>query len=110
MDKLNELVKQKTAIEAEIVNVRKTETNEDVSEYFIRNCNFSFKCKQKWENLDDQGIFDIKYCRNCEREVFLCTSKENLINALHENLCVAIPLNLKDKKRVMLGSIIGSKK
>lgn len=105
VNRLEKLVEQKKALEAEIALEKKLNKSQQASEYFIRNCRFSFKCNQHWEGLEDQGIEDIKYCNSCGQEVFLCTTKENVVDAIRDNLCIALPITLRGKKEFLLGSI-----
>ena len=45
---------------------------EDAKSYIdIRNCSFGFKCNQKWEDLLKRKEKNIKYCLECEKEVYL---------------------------------------
>ena len=44
----------------------------------IENCIFSFNCTQKWIGLDVTVDKDIKFCRKCEKKVYLCKTDEDL--------------------------------
>ena len=64
---------------------------EDAKSYIdIRNCSFGFKCNQKWEDLIKRKEKNIKYCLECEREVYLIQANTELIHAIKFNHCVAI--------------------
>ena len=64
---------------------------EDAKSYIdIRNCSFGFKCKQKWEDLLKRKEKTIKYCHECEKEVYLIETNEDLMHAVKFNHCVAI--------------------
>ena len=64
---------------------------EDAKSYVdIRNCSFGFKCTQKWEGLLKRKEKNIKYCNDCEKEVYLIGTNEELMNAIKFNHCVAI--------------------
>lgn len=60
------------------------------SEYYeIRNCTFAYKCEADWEKLEDTGKEKVRYCSDCEKEVFFCEDDKELTKAVIENLCVA---------------------
>jgi hypothetical protein len=71
----------------------KTDFWEDSKSYIdIRNCSFGFKCNQKWENLLKRKEKNIKYCHECEKEVYLIETNSELITAIKFNHCVAIKI------------------
>ena len=64
---------------------------EDAKSYIdIRNCSFGFKCNQKWEDLSKRKEKNIKYCLECEKEVYLIETNAELMDAIKFNHCVAI--------------------
>ena len=64
---------------------------EDAKSYIdLRNCSFGFKCNQKWEGLLKRKEKNIKYCHECEKEVFLIETNEELMHAIKHDHCVAI--------------------
>ena len=64
---------------------------EDAKSYIdIRNCSFGFKCNQKWEDLLKRKEKNIKYCHECEKEVYLIEANSELMDAIKFNHCVAI--------------------
>lgn len=65
-------------------------TETTAAEYLIRNCTIAYKCKTKWEELQDDGIPSVRFCDECKKEVHLCVSDKDLAEALLDNLCVAI--------------------
>jgi hypothetical protein len=36
----------------------------------IRNCRFAYKCSAKWEDLQETGDEFIRFCDDCEKEVY----------------------------------------
>lgn len=56
----------------------------------IENCIFSFNCTQKWIALDVTVDNDIKFCRKCEKKVYLCKTDEDLNLNVKLGNCVAI--------------------
>ena len=64
---------------------------EDAKSYIdIRNCSFGFQCNQKWEDLLKRKEKNIKYCHECEKEVYLIEANAELMDAIKFNHCVAI--------------------
>lgn len=65
-----------------------------LSEFTIRNCVFSIKCKKKWENMesdmDDDDNENIKFCSDCQKEVYLCETDEDLARNIKLNRCISI--------------------
>ena len=71
--------------------VTQTDFWEDAKSYVdIRNCTFGFKCNQKWGDLHKRKEKNIKYCHECEREVYLIETNAELAHAIKFNHCVAI--------------------
>jgi len=56
----------------------------------IRNCTFAYKCEMKWDELDETEEDEIKFCKGCQKEVYLCETDEDLTKAIKRNRCVAI--------------------
>ena len=64
---------------------------EDAKSYIdIRNCSFGFECHQRWEDLLKRKEKNIKYCHECEKEVYLIETNAELMDAIKFNHCVAI--------------------
>jgi hypothetical protein len=75
--------------------IKKTDSQtdfwEDAKSYIdIRNCSFGFKCNQKWDSLLKRKEKNIKFCHECEKEVYLIDTNEELMHAIKFNHCVAI--------------------
>lgn len=71
----------------------------------IRNCRFAFKCEQKWDDLNDTRDEQIRFCKDCQREVYLSLDEESLVENIRLNRCVAIDDN--DGSR-LLGHVVYS--
>ncbi len=56
----------------------------------IRNCQFAFKCKVSWDELAHTHATEIRFCRDCQREVYFCYDDDELAEAIRLNRCVAI--------------------
>ena len=72
-------------------DLSQTDFWEDAKSYVdIRNCTFGFKCSQKWEGLLKRKEKNVKYCHDCEKEVYLIETNSELMHAIKFNQCVAI--------------------
>lgn len=70
---------------------------------FIRNCQFAFKCDKKWGHLQETKNKDVRFCDDCQREVFFCRTDQELREAIVLNRCVAIEFeNVVTKKVTQL--------
>ena len=56
----------------------------------IRNCTFGFKCTKSWDKMVQTQSRDVKFCDNCQKEVYLVTDEIELMEAIELNRCVAI--------------------
>jgi len=85
---------------------------EDAKSYVdIRNCSFGFKCNQKWSSLLKRKEKNIKYCNECEKEVYLIETNEDLAHAIKFNRCVAIKVRYDEipktaKTHIDVGMVI----
>jgi hypothetical protein len=69
----------------------------------IRNCKFAYKCSAKWDNLQETEDESIRFCDECQKEVFFCDGDDTLISLVKLNRCIAI---LKpNSKEYLLGDI-----
>jgi hypothetical protein len=63
----------------------------------IRNCPFAFRCQQTWEGLAPTDDPARRHCGDCQRDVLLCLTDDDLRRALLGNSCVAIPVELREQ-------------
>jgi len=80
-------------VKKKITGIGQSQTDfwEDAKSYIdIRNCTLGFKCSQKWEDLLKRKEKNIKYCHECEKEVYLIETNPELMQAIKFNHCVAI--------------------
>jgi hypothetical protein len=56
----------------------------------LRNCVFGFKCTNKWGSLNATANEDIKFCEDCQKEVYFIEDLFSLEEAIALNRCVAI--------------------
>ena len=57
----------------------------------LRNCSFAFECKANWNDLtklpDEK---DVRFCSECQKNVYYCKSDSALARHVKLNHCVAI--------------------
>lgn len=53
-------------------------------------CTFEFKCDKQWDDLEAQIASNIKFCKQCEKNVYLCKTQEELDHARSLGLCISI--------------------
>lgn len=73
----------------------------------IRNCSFAFRCKANWDTMmptDADGR--VRFCLDCQKEVFLCESDAELISNLVNNRCIALIREERGRSRRLLGEVI----
>ena len=75
---------------------------------YIRNCIFGFQCKENWSEMAyisnaDSGS-EIRFCSSCEKEVYECTSDQELTDNVRINRCVVIARST-DTDDILLGMI-----
>ena len=58
----------------------------------IRNieCTFEFKCDKQWDDLETQVASNIKFCNQCQKDVYLCKTQDELDHARSLGRCVSI--------------------
>ena len=46
----------------------------------IENCRvwFKFRCPKGWSQLKRTGELDVRFCETCKKNVYLCTTKEEI--------------------------------
>ena len=56
----------------------------------IRNCKFAFRCDRKWTALISTDNPDIRFCDDCQQEVFFCYTDSDVAEGIVRNRCIAI--------------------
>ena len=58
----------------------------------IRNieCTFEFKCDKQWDDLETLVATNIKFCQQCQKDVYLCKTQEELDHARSLGRCISI--------------------
>ena len=73
-------------------------TNPTDKKIKIRNCVFGFRCAQNWEAMDETSREDVRFCRECAKDVYFVENANELSEAIGLNHCVAIkPASNEDK-------------
>jgi len=75
----------------------------------IRNCKFIYECPILWEVLDMTDQDNVRHCRVCNRDVFLCEDGDALMDALYFDRSVAVKGKVPDKPDQALTGIPDSK-
>jgi hypothetical protein len=74
------------------------------SKFFLRNCEFKFECNQEWESLEvKEGSDSVKYCDKCKKDVYLVEKAWDLVSAIGNNQCVAMPRTLMIEAKAIKG-------
>jgi hypothetical protein len=68
----------------------------DDSDIRIRNCIYGFKCDQSWDEMTLTKKENVRFCGNCEKEVFFVEKKGQLLKAIQLNRCVAIDTSISN--------------
>ena len=68
--------------------------NDTQSTARIRNCVWGYKCEKSWDGLIATDNKDIRFCDACDKEVYLCISRQELADSVLLNRCVAFPARL----------------
>ena len=53
-------------------------------------CDLKFHCRQTWEKLEDTDMPQVRYCGNCEQNVFSVRTRRQLEMAHALGRCVAL--------------------
>ena len=58
----------------------------------VRNieCTFEFKCNKQWDELETPVASNIKFCNQCEKDVYLCKTQEEIDHARSFGRCISI--------------------
>ena len=73
-------------------------TNPTNTKIKIRNCVFGFRCEQNWEAMDETSRANVRFCRECTKDVYFVENTIELAEAIGLNRCVAIKPASNDDK------------
>ena len=72
----------------------------------LRNCSFKLVCHADWELMEPTVINgNQRYCETCKKQVFFCTTDQELAEHVRDNDCVAIFDFGKKEKNILIGEI-----
>jgi hypothetical protein len=57
--------------------------------FTIERCPLEYSCAKSWGELDATGKLNIRFCKECSSEVFMCQSVEEFDAKAEQGLCVA---------------------
>lgn len=78
----------------------------DATDYFLANCKFAFKCTKTWESLEKTSEPGVRYCSDCQEEVFYCITKSEIVDALRDRKCISVVINDYSVESLLMGQII----
>lgn len=59
-------------------------------------CEFRFKCPQVWDRLLPAAGEGVRHCLECERDVYLALTEEDVRKHSDEGRCIAVPVLQKN--------------
>lgn len=64
----------------------------------MENCSppFLFKCPKRWYDLMKTDDKNVRYCKECKQNVFLCHSADEMISRAQKSQCVALAKELDE--------------
>ena len=71
----------------------------------IRNCIFGFKCTANWNTMKLTSDKAVRHCKSCEKDVYLISTKEELLEAINLNRCIAIEPERCDSAKLMMPTL-----
>ncbi|MCR9105765.1 MAG: hypothetical protein NXI15_10770 [Gammaproteobacteria bacterium] len=82
-----------------------------MTETTTRNCPWGYSCKKTWESLQSTREEGVRFCGDCQKEVFWVGSQEELAAKVMLNRCVCFSSSLlgpevADEESVVL--LVGS--
>jgi len=52
-------------------------------------CTFEFQCTKQWDALQETSDKSVRYCDQCEHNVYFCSTDEQILKAGSEGKCIA---------------------
>ncbi len=59
-------------------------------------CEFRFKCPQVWDRLRTTAVEGVRHCPECNRDVYLALTEEDVRKYSDEGRCIAVPVLQKN--------------
>ena len=58
----------------------------------IQNCKFEFECTKKFEQLEETDSSDVRFCANCERNVYRCNTIKEVQEHAIAGHCISLSM------------------
>lgn len=73
----------------------------------VVNCEpvFRFRCPNRWESLEPTETNDVRYCEECDQNVYFCRSDDEIATHVELRHCVAFAPPLIDESVTTMGII-----
>ncbi len=52
-------------------------------------CTFEFQCPKQWDALKETSDKSVRFCDQCDHNVYFCTTDEQILKAGSEGKCIA---------------------
>lgn len=65
----------------------------------IEHCTFAYQCPKSWDQLFKTNVDSVRFCDQCERNVYLSNSSTEALEHASKGECVAIPIELTDESK-----------
>jgi len=57
-------------------------------------CTFEFQCTKQWDALKETSDKSVRFCDQCDHNVYFCTTDEQILKAGSEGKCIAYESNV----------------
>lgn len=62
----------------------------------IINCKFEFQCNQQWKDMSKTPFSNVRFCDQCQKEVYMCKTQKQADWLSLKGLCGAVPMGYDD--------------
>jgi len=70
----------------------------------IEQCTFAYQCPKSWDQLFRTNVDSVRFCDQCEKNVYLSNSSTGALEHASKGECVAIPIELTTESKQELDS------
>ena len=70
----------------------------------IEQCTFAYQCPKSWDQLFRTNVDSVRFCDQCEKNVYLSNSSTEALEHASKGECVAIPIELTREAKQALDS------
>ena len=78
----------------------------------IERCTFAYQCPKSWDQLFKTNVDSVRFCDQCDRNVYLSNSSTEALEHASKGECVAIPIELTnaskrnlDRREMVVGDL-----